>query len=282
MSISPQTERRIIYLVLFLAVLLPLLFPIGWRTESSPHVRMAHKLVEQSPAGSVAIVSFDYDPASMTELQPMAVAMIDHAWSKGHKVIATALWPQGPQLADQAFRALSEKYPEKQYGVDYVNLGYKVGGMVTIQAMGRSLVEVYPTDTGGTALNQIPMLAKVNTLRDIAYISSLSSGDPGIKQWVMAAHDMYNVPVTGGTTAISAPGFIPYINSQNQLIGLLGGLKAAAEYEGLIGMENGSATAKMDSQSVAHLLILIFIAIGNYKVWRNKRIKRTQDLKEEI
>lgn len=270
MKINPQTERRIIYLVLFLAVMLPLIFPIGWKTESSPHVRMAHQLLDGSPAGSVAIISFDYDPASMTELQPMAIAMIDHAWSKGHKVIATALWPQGPQLADQAFRELLEKYPDKIYGNDYVNLGYKVGGLVTIQAMGRSLEEVYPTDTSGLSLAQIPMFRNVRTLKDIAYICSLSSGDPGIKQWIMAAHDMFNVNVTGGTTAISAPGFIPYINSQNQLIGLLGGLKAAAEYETLIGKKDGAATARMDSQSVAHLLILIFVAIGNFKVWKAK------------
>lgn len=279
MKLSPLAERRIIYLVLFLAVMLPLLFPIGWKTESSAHVRMAHNLVDKMPAGTVAIISFDYDPASMTELQPMAEAMIEHAWSKGHKIIATALWPQGPQLADQAFRNVMAKYPGKVYGEDYVNLGYKVGGMVTIQAMGRSMAEIYPTDTSGMQYKSIPILAKITTIKDIAYIASMSSGDPGIKQWIMAAHDMFGVPVTGGTTAISAPGFIPYINSQNQLIGLLGGLKAAAEYESLIGVD-GPATAKMDSQSVAHLLILIFIAIGNIKVFLAKKKARKVNIEE--
>ncbi|MBP7310695.1 MAG: hypothetical protein KA984_05365, partial [Candidatus Cloacimonetes bacterium] len=156
----------------------------------------------------------------------------------------------------------------------YVNMGYKVAGIVAIQAMGRSLSEVFPKDQAGTAYQDIPMLKNIRNLGDIAYVNSLSSGTPGIKEWIMSARDMYEVPVTGGTTAVSAPGFFPYINSQRQLTGLLGGLKAASEYETLIG-KIGSATVKMDAQSVAHILILLFIALGNIKAWRTRRRKES-------
>lgn len=267
---NTQTERRIIFLLLFIAVMVPLIFPIGWKTEVSPHVKMAYDMIDAKPEGSVAILSFDYEPSTMTELQPMATAMIEHAWSRGHKVIATALWPQGPQVAEIAFREMAAKFPDKVYGEDYVNLGYKVGGMVTIQAMGKSMKDVYPTDINGTKYDDLPIFNSIRALRDAAYVSSLSSGVPGIKEWIMVAHDVHSVPVTGGTTAVSAPGFLPYINNQNQLYGLLGGLKAASEYETLIGTV-GPATVKMDSQSIAHLLILIFIVIGNIKAWRIRR-----------
>lgn len=269
---NTQTERRIIFLVLLIAVALPMIFPIGWKTEVSGYAKMAWELIETTPESSVVIFSFDYDPSTMTELQPMAEAMIHHAWSRNQKVIATALWPQGAQMADQAFSMVRESFPNKQYGVDYVNLGYKVAGIVAIQAMGRSLSEVFPEDQAGTDYNDIPMLKNIRNLKDIAYVNSLSSGTPGIKEWIMSARDMYQVPVTGGTTAVSAPGFFPYINSQRQLTGLLGGLKAASEYEMLIG-KIGSATIKMDAQSVAHILILAFIAIGNIKAWRSRRRK---------
>ncbi|HNQ43674.1 MAG TPA: hypothetical protein PKI59_04560, partial [Candidatus Cloacimonadota bacterium] len=182
------------------------------------------------------------------------------------------LWPMGVQMADQAFAKVRQDYPDKEYGIDFVNMGYKVGGMVTIQSMGRSLSEVFPSDLSGTKYHDIPMLKDVNRLKDIAWVSSLSSGTPGMKEWVMAARDMYNVPVTGGCTAISAPGFFPYVNEQKQLVGLLGGLKAASEYESLIG-RIGTATTKMDAQSVAHLLILVFIAIGNVKALVSRRRK---------
>jgi len=267
---NSQTERRIIYLVLLIAVALPLIFPIGWKTEVSSYTKMAWDLVENTPDSSVVVFSFDYDPSTITEIQPMAEAMLEHSFSRNQKIIAMALWPQGVQMADQAFSVALKKYPQKKYGVDYVNLGYKVAGIVAIQAMGKSMPEVFPSDQSGIKYEDIPMLKKVKTLKDVAYICSLSSGTPGIKEWVMAARDPLEIPVTGGTTAVSAPGLLPYVNSQKQLYGLLGGLKAASEYETLIN-KIGSATIKMDAQSVAHILILIFIIIGNIKAFYSKK-----------
>nr|HPR18554.1 hypothetical protein [Candidatus Cloacimonadota bacterium] len=73
-----------------------------------------------------------------------------------------------------------------------------------------------------------------------------------------------------GVTGVSAPGILPYVNQQKQLTGLLAGLKGAAEYEFLL-KSPGTATAGMDAQSLAHLLIIIFIVIGNINYWRAKK-----------
>lgn len=269
---SSVTERRIIFGIVFIAVMLPLIFPIGWASEVSPMVKMSHSLIDSTPQGKYGLISFDYEASTITELQPMAVAQIEHAWSKGHKVIATALWPQGPQMAAQSFEEAKKNplFKDKQYGIDYVNMGYKVGGVVTIQALGSSFKAVYPKDSSGTDWDAIPMLKDIRNLKDLAWISSLSSGVPGLKEWVMIAHDVYKIPVTGGTTAVSAPGFLPYVNDQNQLTGLLGGLKAASEYEMLID-KKGPATTKMDAQSVAHIVVLLLIALGNIKAWRRRK-----------
>lgn len=273
MKLSARTERQIIYTLLIIAVGLPLVFPIGWKTEVSGYTEMAYKLIEETPAGKVVLISFDYDPSTITELQPMAEALIEHAFKKNHRIVATALWPMGVQMAEKAFQEICAAYPDKVYGEDYVNLGYKVGGMVSIQAMGRNLKEVYPVDAKGTHYDELPILQNIKRLKDFAWIASLSSGVPGLKEWVMVAHDTYGIPVTGGCTAISAPGFFAYVNEQKQLTGILGGLKSASEYESLI-ERKGTATSKMDAQSIAHLLILVFIAAGNLKVYLSRRRKR--------
>lgn len=269
-------ERRIVFLVLALAVALPLIFPLGLKTIGTPLTKKAYDLVDSTPAGSVVIVSFDYDPSTVTELQPMAQAIIEHAWSRGHKVIATAMWPQGSQMADMAFEDVQNKLGSKVYGEDFVNLGYKVGGMVIIQGMGRNFRTVFPKDTSGLDYDEIPLLATIKSLRDIRYVVSLSAGDPGLKDWILTAHDKFGVPVAGGTTAVSAPGFLPYVNDQQQLYGLMGGLKAAAEYELLMGYE-GSASLNMNPQSVAHVLILVLIAIGNVRAWRKRKTARNRE-----
>lgn len=271
-NVSSHLERRIVYFVLLLAVLIPLIFPIGWGSQVSPIVKMSYDMIDNAPAGSIGLISFDYEASTITEMQPMAVAQIEHAWSRGQKVIAVALWPQGPQMAAQSFEEAKQNplFKDKEYGVDYVNLGYKVGGIVTLQALGSSFKDVYPKDSSGRAWESLPMLQNLKNIKGLAWICSLSAGEPGLKDWIMIAHDVHKVPVTGGTTAVSAPGFLPYVNNQQQLTGLLGGLKAASEYEALIG-KKGPATTKMDAQSVAHILILLLIAVGNIKVWLSKK-----------
>lgn len=264
-------ERRIIFLLLVLAVAIPIIFPFSLKTHSTPLTEKAFNLIESTPAGSPVIISFDYDPSTVTELQPMAIAIIEHAWRKNHRIIAMAMWPQGSQMAYMAFSEVQKKFSEeKVYGVDYVNLGYKPGGMVIIQTMGRNLKTVFPKDTAMNDYDSIPLLKNIKTIKDIKYVVSLSAGDPGLRDWIMTANGKFGIPVAGGTTAVSAPGFLPYVNDQNQLSGLLGGLKAAAEYELLLGYE-GTASRGMNPQSIAHLLILALIVAGNIRVWRNRR-----------
>lgn len=273
-----QLERRIVFLVLAIAVALPLIFPLGLKTKGTPLTRKVYDLIENTDPGSVVLISFDYDPSTVTELQPMAQAILEHAWKKGHKVIATAMWPQGSQMAEMAFKEVQKKFGDtKTYGTDYVNLGYKVGGMVTMQAMGHNMQAVYPKDMSGLEYNAIPLLKNIKSLQNVRYVISLSAGDPGLTHWIMVAKDKYNIPVAGGTTAVSAPGYLPFVNDQKQLYGLLGGLKAAAEYELLMGYE-GPASLNMNPQSVAHVLILILIAIGNVKAWRKRRSAPTEEV----
>jgi len=48
-----------------------------------------------------------------------------------------------------------------------------------------------------------------------------------------------------------------------QIYGLMGGLKGAAEYEKLIGRPKDTASRSMDAVSIAHVVIVLFIIVGN-------------------
>ena len=89
----------------------------------------------------------------------------------------------------------------------------------------------------------------------------VSAGTPGTREWVQQVQSRFHVTLGSGTTAVGAPNFYPYVQS-GQLLGLLGGLKGAAEYETLIDYP-GDATKGMDAQSIVHALIVIFILLGN-------------------
>ena len=111
---------------------------------------------------------------------------------------------------------------------------------------------------------------------------SIGGGFPGVKEWVLFAASPGNIPLAGGCAAVSAPLLYPYY--PKQLLGLLGGIKAAAEYESLLKQNNYTQFADMPTpgikmmgpQTLSHLVVISFIIIGNLsfffgKIFRKKK-----------
>jgi hypothetical protein len=268
-------DRRIIFLVIAAAVIVPLIVPLGMPVKVTPQAQSIYDEVESLPAGSNVLVAFDYDPAAAPEVHPMSLAFLRHCFTKKHKVIIMALWPVGAQLAVSATAEVAGDF-DVEYGRDYVNLGYKPGGEIVIKSLGASFPEVFPKDMAGTPTRGLPIMANVRNLKDIDLVMDLSAGDPGIPAWVQVANGLYQSRVAGGCTAVSAPQFFPYLQT-GQLVGLLGGLKGAAEYESVTGF-TGKASPQMDPQSIAHVVIIVFIVFANvsYFILRRRSEERRE------
>jgi hypothetical protein len=113
----------------------------------------------------------------------------------------------------------------------------------------------------------------VTNIRQMDLMCNVSAGYPGTKEWVQYAATAYpeDIHIVAGCTGVQAPLLYPYI--PNQLPGLLGAIKGAAEYEALVleayppSEENeGKYTEgirRMGPQLVAHLLIIGLIVLAN-------------------
>jgi hypothetical protein len=255
-----KIDRRIIFVVIAICTLLPLMFPVGLPIRTSQEVRGVYDYIEGLPAGSVFLLSLDFDPASKPELHPQAVAILRHAFRKNLRVIAMTLWVTGTGLADQIISQIATE-AGKQNGTDYVFLGWSPGGTAVIVNMGQDLYNAFPADYGGRATKGLPALAGVRSLRDVNYAVSLAAGNPGVEAWYVFGKDKYKFELGGGCTGVIAPGLYPLLRS-GQVNGLIGGLRGAAEYEGLIG-EKGRAIAGMDAQSATHLAIVLLVLTCN-------------------
>ncbi len=264
-------DRRIIFTLIFVAVVWPLLQPMRLPIDVSPPVQTLYDAIDAIPPGSIVMLGADYSPDTMPELQPMVDTFIRHAFERDLRIVVACLWPASPPLVERAMGPLAEEYG-KEYGVDYVNLGYMAGGIVTLLGMGASIPNTYPSDYGGTPVGEIPLMQEVENFDDIAFVMEVSAGTPGTREWVQQVQGRYRVALGAGTTAVGAPNFYPYLQS-GQLTGLLGGLKGAAEYETLIG-HPGDATKGMDAQSVVHALVVAFILLGNVVYLLSLRSKR--------
>lgn len=269
-----SVDRRIIFALIALAVIIPILVPVGLKIHVSPPAQQLYDAIDELPSGSKVLMAFDYDPSTMPEIYPMTIALLKQCFAKDLKVIAMALWAQGASIAQRAFEEVAPEYG-KEYGVDYVNLGFKAGGLVVISAMGRSIPAIFPTDFAGRPIGDFPIMDGVRNFDQMGIIVDLSAGDPGIRHWVMIAQARFHKKVGAGCTAVSAPAFYPYLQT-GQLVGLLGGLKGAAEYETLV-ESPGSASRAMDPQAIAHGVIILFIVLGNITYFWERRRRREEE-----
>ena len=253
-------DRRIIFLLIALGTLLPLLHPFGLPIKVSPEVRGVYDHIESLPAGSVFLLSLDFDPSSKPELEPQAVALLRHAFRKHLRVIGMTHWLPGTGLAESIFARVAKemgKRPEK----DYVFLGWSPGTGSLVIAMGQDLYKAFPSDNAKRPTLGMPVLEGVRNLRDVNYLISLAAGNPGIEMWYVFGKDKYRFEMAGGSTGVMAPGLYPFLRS-GQINGLIGGLQGAAEYETLIG-QKGAAVAGMDAQSADHFIIIALVLLCN-------------------
>ena len=277
-------DRRIIFIIVGLSVLIPLLKPewIDLPIRPTPESQIVFDEINKLNAGDKILLSFEYGPSTKTEIHPRAIAILKHLYAKNIQVYGFALWPDGNFMSTEAFSEVSDDY-DKKYGVDYVNLGYKPGGEAVIKGIASDIRTLYTVDLQGTSINDIPMMKDVFNIEDFDFVFSLSAGYPGSKEWVQYACDPKNIPLSTGCTSIQVTDIMPYVEN-DQIRGILAGMPGAAEYESLVEAElqkmeiagkPGEASGMMAAQSIAHVVIVLFIIFGNisYFITRKKNRK---------
>jgi len=252
-------DRRIIFAAVALAVIGSLLVDFSLPVPATPPVQKIFDKIESLPPGAHFLLSFDYDPSSKEELQPMALALLHHCFRRGVKVIGMTHNPSGTGLAEQALNSIASIY-QRKYKEDYVFLGYKPGGASLIINMGEDIHTAFLKDFYGNDTTTLPALRGVESLRDIDYLVDLAAGVT-IETWIAFGREKYQFEMGAGCTAVIGPEMYPFLDSR-QINGLMAGLKGAAEYEVLV-EHKAQAFEGMRPQSVTHCLVILFVLFGN-------------------
>lgn len=265
-----RLDRRWIFVAVWILVMIPLLFPLKLPVAPTARAMQYYEQIEKLKPGDIVLLSADFDPAAGPELVPMLRASITQLCRKKVKIVGDCLWPGGPPLLEAALSDIARDEFQYQYGEDYVNLGFKEGREAVMLAMGNSIGGTFPSDFRGTPISKLSLMSKVTNLRGIKLLVNVSAGYPGTKEWVQQTQSRFNLKIISGCTAVSAPEYYAYLQS-GQLLGLLGGMAGAAEYEKMTGIV-GSATKGMDAQSSVHLLVMLCILLGNLAHWAARRL----------
>jgi hypothetical protein len=271
-----RIDRRWLYLVLFVSLSVTLVIRPLFPETPSIFTRPVFERIESLEPGTPVLVALDYSPASAPEIEPMALVLVRHLLLRGAVPVFMTLWPEGNNMLQRLReQVLAPEFPDLTEGADFVSLGYKAGGRMVINALRHDLSTMYNSDLRGVPLDSLPALNAVGRLDHFPLIISLSGGTPGLKEWILYGGDPTGVAVAGGCTGIGTPEFLAYF--PGQILGLLGGLKGASEYEAALADRYPELTflrragRAMGPQTVAHVLILLFLVLGNLAHLRQRR-----------
>jgi len=256
-----NVDRRWIFLIIALVVMYPLFKPLGLPIRPTDSSREVFNVIDALPEDSKVLLSCDYGPSTKPEIHPMAVGVMRHVLKKGHQLYVTCLWPDGVFMAREALEQVAEKEYGLTYGEDYVLLGFRPGNEAVIKGIVSDIRKMYTIDSRSNPIENIPMMENIKNIRDFDFLFSASAGFPGTIEWVQLAADPTGISMSTGTTSVQVNEVMPYVDS-GQITGILAGMPGAAEYEALIGKPD-IGTSGMDAQSIAHVVIVLFIIFGN-------------------
>jgi len=265
-----KIDRRIIFVVILLSVVFPLLFNFMLPNKITKEVADTYNFIESLPEGSVVVFSFDHDAATVPEMRPMGTALLDHVFSRGLKVVGMAFRAEGVTLGNKIFQDVAAKYGMIE-GEDFVMLGFRPEITSGVLGLCENVSRLYPKDYRGIELSEIPLMQRVHSYRDIALVISVSDDDTPVI-WVNYANARYQVPIVPAITAVMATTFYPFLQ-EKQIVGMVPGLKGAAEYEQLI-RKPGDASVGMSAQSISHLVIILFVIVGNIGYFMAKKQRK--------
>jgi len=253
-------DRRILYLLTVLVVATPFMTRMSLPINPTPPVRRAYSAVDRVPKDKIVILVANWEAGTRGESAPQTEAVIRHMFRKGIRfAIFSHNNPPGPTFAEQIADRLAAQMG-KTYGVDWINWGYRPGTIAMIQGLARDIPAIIGEDIKGKPITSYPVMRGIRSMKDVGLVVDVASAFT-ISLWIQYVQRRYGTTLIFAPTAVMIAETYPYLAS-GQLTGTIPGLRGAAEYDTLLGV-SGYARRAMNAQSMAHLLIIFLIVLGN-------------------
>jgi chemotaxis protein histidine kinase CheA len=262
------TMRPLIYLLLFLAVLVPFLLPYDL-TQSTFDIAGTptaefYDTLQKIPANSTVLLSFDYDPSLAGEMDLQASAIVRDLVQRGVKIIAVSTLDTGPQIAQRILDPIASQAGNYAYGSKYliVYLPGHEAGLAQLATAGLAtttdFVDQKPVAPFLTAAN-------IRNLGDLSLVIELAGTEEPLKTWVEQVQPRAGVRIAAAVSAAVEPKARAYRNAR-QLTAMMAGLLGAAQFEALDN-QPGLAVISVNAQTAAQWVLVFVIVLGNIVFW---------------
>jgi len=279
-------QRRLIYIFILLALGFPLIFNYSSPPARMPAAEKCYQAIENVEVGEgdIAFVALDFGPNTKAENETQATLLIEHLMRKRIPFALFSYYFQAEpflnSIPENIAKKLEAEYHDQKwrYGHDWVNLGYRPGAAMLIQALAKhkNLVKLFKKDARGNNLEHLAAFNKVRTIENIKLLAEITSLQGVFDIYIQFFQsNAYKPPFVHGATSITVPSVFIYMDS-GQLSGLLEGVAGAAWYSHLLSKNfpnRAVDTAQVlnTSLGIAHLVIIFLILLGNFSAfvaWR--------------
>lgn len=251
-------DVRILYLIMVVAAIYPLLNPIGLPLPITDRVRDSYAAIDTLQPGELVFFGIDYSPTQEAEMWPQTLAIGHHLARKGVKIVMLNMIEGAYRYEERIRDVILDEYPEYQYGVNIIALPFTAGREAAFMSVVQDLKGLYTYDLAGAPVGDLPLWNEINGAGDFTmYVELADAAD----WWLRPMSQVPGLKLWTGTVASGASTMAPLYQS-GQMVGFIYGMAGAAEYEVLV-KKPGSAAAAMDTQSMGHALIILFVILGN-------------------
>jgi len=254
-------DKRWIYVLLFILVLVPLLNPIGMPIAVSDWTKDYYEKVNTLKEGDIVLDSWDMEYSGYMELKPGVLASHRMFIEKGVKLCITLNHPEGIAIPDAVFGPLESvmnKY-DYTYGDDYIILGYVLPNEAAVAAMATDFHGAVSVDWLGNSIEGT-FLDGIKDGGDFVMVASYTTG---IVSTSIVRHfgQTFGVPIVRNAIGVMVSAQTAYLDA-GVIDALLASTRGGAELEYMI-QAPGPGLKSMDAFTFGHYMLIIFIIIGN-------------------
>ncbi len=283
------TDRHVVFILVAICLSVPIVMGISTVPAPMKTANKAFDYIESLPEGDSkgVVVALDFGPGTSAENKPQAKLVMEHLMRKRIPFAVTSLYvlstPFLKDLPQQVAKDLEKENPslKREYGRDWVNLGYFQNGTIFLQSLARSedWISQIKADVNGTPLEQLPVMKSFKNLKSVSSLVELTGLTGVFSSWLQFFQTTEYTPVMiHGCTSITIPDAFIFFSS-GQIRGFFEGIAGAAWYEERIKQSYPQrvlnyAQSVNTGTSFAQLMIIFIIIIGNIKTylgWRKKR-----------
>ncbi len=248
-------------------------FPSAVPTESLQAVQALGSI----PAGAPVLVVFDYEPATVGEMEASAASLMDHLLLLQHPQLALiSTSPTGAALAE---RFMSTALAERNYqvGVQYVDLGYLPGGLAGVRDFAQNPILTVPLGVDQSQVWSSSVLQQVRAFSDFAGIVVITDSVESGRVWIEQTAGLRGSgPLIVVSSAQAGPMLLPYVDS-GQVSGLISGLYGAVGPEATNGGRPGYIRKYWDGYNIGLYLSVFLIVFGGlWSLWRGMQDRRAE------